>query len=643
MSKIGRFDTVLSDAGRPTQATITVYNAGTLVLATIYSDAAGVNVLANPFITDALGRFQFFASVGNYDIQVSGSGITTYKIENQPVGYAGMVTAGMVIDARDYASFAAAITAIGATKCTLVISTSLAVAADVTIPVTCHLKFERGGELVVATTKTVTLTSEPDAGLFRIFNGTGTGRVIFSWNTPGIRQIYPEWWGALADGSHNDQPAIQAAIIACPAGGTIYLSAGGYYATGSGTELFLVQNHINIIGSDARGTFIVPGNAVANTVDVFRLATWATEVMNFSRFSNFTITPETPGACGRHGINIDMGGGSFSVFNLIFDGLQIDAMAGNGIITTGTGAIASSVIQNSKISNGLRLVNAGDSLRIIRNTLTGQNEGIYADMQVGANCLEIIGNNITHAKEAIYINNAQGPIYIERNNIEQGAPNVGSLKSMLTLKGATAAVRNCSIKNNSFGMLGGMNLLYGIYLDTANHTVIEGNEFGLAEPATMKAVYVSANAAHTYIGENYNRTGAIDFLGIVTDAGTYTNYFNPGGIKINPNSFIGRAGAVTINDDSVLSFIPQNQVGMMAFNDYAAAHAAILAFNTLIPRMEAVVAQSYIHVTTGILTGTTGTDGFITISCHAADEKIYIENRIGGPITPSFILMAGLY
>lgn len=81
-SKLGYFNSVISDLGRPIVATITVYDAGTATPSTIYADAGGVTPLANPFSTDAIGRFQFYAATGKYDVQVSGAGITTYKIQN---------------------------------------------------------------------------------------------------------------------------------------------------------------------------------------------------------------------------------------------------------------------------------------------------------------------------------------------------------------------------------------------------------------------------------------------------------------------------------------------------------------------------------------------------------------------------------
>lgn len=82
MKKIGYFNAVISDAGKPILATLTVYLLGTSTKATIYTGPGGVSEKDNPFQTDSYGRFQFFAAVGQYDIEISGTGITLFKIEN---------------------------------------------------------------------------------------------------------------------------------------------------------------------------------------------------------------------------------------------------------------------------------------------------------------------------------------------------------------------------------------------------------------------------------------------------------------------------------------------------------------------------------------------------------------------------------
>lgn len=79
--------------GAGTLATITVYAAGTVTASTIYSDISGT-AQANPFATDAVGRFTFYADPGLYDIKVSGAGITTYTLEDVQIGqdYVQLIT-----------------------------------------------------------------------------------------------------------------------------------------------------------------------------------------------------------------------------------------------------------------------------------------------------------------------------------------------------------------------------------------------------------------------------------------------------------------------------------------------------------------------------------------------------------------------
>ena len=86
MKLIGYWRSIITDKGVPLLATITVYILGTSTKATIYTTPGASSEKDNPFQTDSLGRFQFFAAVGQYDIEVSGAGITNFKIENVFMG-----------------------------------------------------------------------------------------------------------------------------------------------------------------------------------------------------------------------------------------------------------------------------------------------------------------------------------------------------------------------------------------------------------------------------------------------------------------------------------------------------------------------------------------------------------------------------
>ena len=92
------------DTGVGKQASITVYEAGTLNKATIYSDEVGTPK-SNPFNTDSKGRIEdLYLDEGEYDIQVSGTGIDTYTIEDVSIiGYADQYLKG-IFD-NDYKMF----------------------------------------------------------------------------------------------------------------------------------------------------------------------------------------------------------------------------------------------------------------------------------------------------------------------------------------------------------------------------------------------------------------------------------------------------------------------------------------------------------------------------------------------------------
>ena len=125
---LGYYSDVLQDEQGNTLAalTVTVYLADTVTPATLYSDN-GITAEANPMTTDYLGRFEFWAANGLYDVCVSGSGITPWCLENVRIEDSGSlaVPAYNVTDARfgavagddidDSAAFQACLDAIEAT------------------------------------------------------------------------------------------------------------------------------------------------------------------------------------------------------------------------------------------------------------------------------------------------------------------------------------------------------------------------------------------------------------------------------------------------------------------------------------------------------------------------------------------------
>lgn len=129
------------------------------------------------------------------------------------------------------------------------------IAADFTVPANVTVAFAPGAVLSVAAGKTVTLNGAVLAGLEQHFSGAGT--VVLSDNAP---RVYPEWWGALGNGTGDDAAAITKANTAATSAGTVLvLSPGRTYRVLTGVTLTCdVEGH----GADVT----TPSNITALTV-----------------------------------------------------------------------------------------------------------------------------------------------------------------------------------------------------------------------------------------------------------------------------------------------------------------------------------------------------------------------------------------
>jgi len=87
---------------------------------------------------------------------------------------------------------------------------TFSIVTNLTIPVGMKLRFEAGATFAIATAVTLTINGTLDAGPYQIFSCTGTGKVVFG--VGAVTEVYPKWWGAVADGTTDCSAAIQAAI-----------------------------------------------------------------------------------------------------------------------------------------------------------------------------------------------------------------------------------------------------------------------------------------------------------------------------------------------------------------------------------------------------------------------------------------------
>lgn len=206
-------------------STVTIYEAGTLTLADIYSNNSGT-IKSNPFTSDLTGYFEFYVNNGCYDEKFSGVGITT------PFTISNICTASVTAeDSKSYASLSDAISQIGLNNVTLNISDVNFPLGDsvVTVPSNIYITFTFASSIDLAS-GTLNLP-EFYAPRKTIFSGSGIVNLI----APIPEKVYPEWWGAIPGDNISDQVPVQKAIdtVFNAKGGNIVFSGSNYKVNGS--------------------------------------------------------------------------------------------------------------------------------------------------------------------------------------------------------------------------------------------------------------------------------------------------------------------------------------------------------------------------------------------------------------------------
>lgn len=192
------------------------------------------------------------------------------------------------IRASDYSSLALAVAAISSSSRTLVISSTLTVSSNLTIPSNITLQFLRNGRINFSGSSVLTINGSIQAGLYQIF-GTSGGTVTMGQM---VEQVYPQWWGAVADGSTDDTTAIQSAINSLGAstyGGVVYLPVGQYKITSA----LQIKAGVNMRGSGKDQTNILA--ATASQDGLTNLTGSRLFGLSFRDFSLGTVTGITGG------------------------------------------------------------------------------------------------------------------------------------------------------------------------------------------------------------------------------------------------------------------------------------------------------------------------------------------------------------
>ncbi len=126
-------------------------------------------------------------------------------------------------ETNSYGSLQAAVAAIGGESATLTVTGRHNIHGNLAVPGNIRLQFKPGAVLSVGSGNSVTVHAPIQAPRGRIFEGDGSVVLMRS-------EAYPQWWGARADGVHDDGRAIQSALDSVHAGGggTVWLPRGTY-------------------------------------------------------------------------------------------------------------------------------------------------------------------------------------------------------------------------------------------------------------------------------------------------------------------------------------------------------------------------------------------------------------------------------
>jgi len=98
--------------------------------------------------------------------------------------------------------------------------------------------------------------------------------------------------------------------------------------------------------------------------------------------------------------------------------------------------------------------------------------------------------------------------------------------------------------------------------------------------------------------------------------------------RVSPQ--VGQIFDVVLADDTATSFTPESNTGLLYMDNQGSPRYGLLRYSATGSPSTTDISSTAgaVVLTTGALTGTTGTDARITIASHT-DGKIYVENRIG--------------
>jgi hypothetical protein len=343
--------------------------------------------------------------------------------------------------------------------------------------------------------------------------------------------------------------AIQAAIDSLPStGGEVYLPVGTYSMCSA--LPILINKPIKFHGAGQNGTILSVCSILSSSTSVFLVQAPISTVLVGVEISDIGIYPAS-GTPGNSAISLDaLSGGevhSIYIHHIATGQFGGAAISSTGAVGAGNGIPAfGSRIEQSILIGGISLPNAGDTMHIGHNIITGSGYSLNISFVPGASSLFFDHNSVT-SLGGVHIGTAAIAIHIVDNEIEAAmAGFTGSNGSLVDIDGSSGSIaQSIEVARNSFQVTNGITA-NGLRVNYAINTNIYGNNFERGA-TTSCDISVTANAASTLIGTNMWYMGG-PFSKMLCDSGASTMVL-----------ILGGNGGPLINNNSPLQYV--NEIG----------------------------------------------------------------------------------
>lgn len=401
-------------------------------------------------------------------------------------------------EAANFASFGAAVDDCGdagSPPCTLALSKVMRVGSNKTLETHITLMPKNGGKIIVETGVTVTIKGSPWAPPQQWIELEGTGQVVFQ--NRFMPCVLPQWWGAKADGTTDDDDAINAAIAGAGGNIPVYCPAGNYLFLDS----IAIDNQTDkLIGDGIGRTIFTRKTGASGSAILFGASATKAELYDF------TLDCDNKGVDGidttavsfegiiRNVTVLDCGGDASSIAleatdlnNARIDNFTSDNTGGSPdrqILLAGSATITGLKLISAIIPTTANLEFSGDNIKIFGLYLSGALHLTKAIRVNGGNRNLAIGGKITTEDNT--------KTYTQLLYLESGS-DFNNFKDIEIEKGATDTITN-SVRDDELGNTIGFNAGFFEYIqstsffhvyNTTSQSIPDGSwelyEFGSAD------------------------------------------------------------------------------------------------------------------------------------------------------------------